>query len=83
MFASKIINTMILVVIVMVYHFHTSHAGYDETDASGHKSHVLKAKDVSCEGGACDEKNDHVHEHKKKRKKTANVNSFNLAVHAS
>ncbi|MDH3203860.1 MAG: hypothetical protein OEL81_04175 [Nitrosopumilus sp.] len=43
------------------------------------KSQVLKVKDISCEGGACDEKNDHTHDHKKKRKKIPRIYSFNLA----
>ena len=49
----------------------------DHDDKSNHKSDVLKAKDVSCEGGTCDEKNDHKHEQKKKRKKIS-INNFNI-----
>lgn len=67
---------------MLAYHFHTSHTNH-ENDITDHKTHVLKAKDVSCEGGACDEKNDHTHDHKKKRKKASSIYSFNLAVQAS
>ena len=67
----------------MTYHFHTSHASHDVDDILNHKSHVLKVKDVSCEGGACDEKNDHTHDHKKKRKKPSNIYDFNLTIYAS
>ncbi len=71
-------------VMVMAYHFHTSHVHHDdEYDALNHKSHVLKAKYVSCEGGACDEKNDHNHDHKKKRKNMPNIYEFNIAIKAS
>ncbi|MDH3339934.1 MAG: hypothetical protein OEL84_01465 [Nitrosopumilus sp.] len=65
----------------MTYHFHTSHANHDYL--VDHKSHVLKVKDISCEGGACDEKNDHTHDHKKKRKKVSNIYGFNLTTKAS
>ena len=67
---------------LMSYHFHTSHANHDNEDLH-HKGDVLKVKDVSCEGGACDEKNDHKHDHKKKRKRASNINNFNLAINAS
>lgn len=52
--------------LILAYHFNPSHTEND--DLSENKNHVLKAKNVSCEGGACDEKNDHVHEHKKKKR---------------
>ena len=72
---------MIVIATIMAYHFHTSHANhYDTLD---HKSDVLKVKDVSCESGACDEKNDHKHDHKKKRKKMSNIYDCNLAIRAS
>jgi len=69
-------------VTIMAYHFHTSHTSYDD-DQLHHKSHVLKVKDVSCEAGSCDEKNDHIHDYKKKRRKTSNIYSFNLAIKAN
>ena len=43
---------------ILSYHFYTSHEHHDKYDLLKHKSHVLKAIDVSCESGACDEKND-------------------------
>lgn len=52
--------------LILAYHMHTSHVNHD--DVLHHKSQILKAVDVSCESGACDEKNDHKHDHKKKRK---------------
>lgn len=55
----------------MAYHFYTSHVYHDEV--LEHKSHVLKATDISCESGSCDEKNDHKHDPKKKRKKLAKI----------
>ena len=51
---------------ILAYHFYTSHENHG--DVLPHKSHVLKTVDVSCESGSCDEKNDHKHDHKKKRR---------------
>ena len=67
---------------LMAYHFHTSHVNHDD-DLLHHKNEVLMIKDVSCEGGACDEKNDHKHDHKKKRKKMLNIYDFNLVLRAN
>jgi len=72
---------VILMTLVLVYHFNTSHANHDDV-VLDHKIQV-KEKYISCEGGACDEKNDHAHDHKKKRKKISNVYDFNLVIKAS
>jgi hypothetical protein len=63
---------------VLAYHLHTSHVNSDD-GILDQKSQVLKMKDISCEGSACDEKNDHTHDHKNKRKKIPRIYSFNLA----
>lgn len=65
------IHTVIILATILTYHFHTSHA--DHVESQEHKSHVLKTADVSCEGGACEEKDDHRHDHKKRRKALTNT----------
>ena len=62
---SKNLNSAALVALLLAYHFNTSHL-YD--DVLDHKSQKLKINHLSCEGGACDEKNDHTHELKRKKR---------------
>ena len=65
------IHTVIILVTILIYHFHTPHT--DHIDSQECKSHILKTTDRSCEGGACEEKDDHIHEHKKRRKGLINT----------
>ena len=51
--------------IILAYHFNLHHPDNDTLD---HNNHKLKFKHISCEGGACDEKNDHTHELKRKKR---------------
>jgi hypothetical protein len=62
---SKNLNSMALVALILAYHFYSSHL-YDDT--LEHKSQKLKINHVSCEEGSCDEKNDHTHEHKRRKR---------------
>ena len=62
---SKNLNSTALVALILAYHFNASNL---DDDILEHKSQKLKVNHVSCEGGACDEKNDHTHEHKRRKK---------------
>ena len=59
------LNSTALMALILAYHFNTSDINDDILE---HKSQKLKTNHVSCEGGACDEKNDHAHENKRKKK---------------
>lgn len=61
---SKNLNSTAIMALILAYHFNSSDI---DDDSLEHKSQKLKANHVSCEGGACDEKNDHTHEHKRKK----------------
>lgn len=61
----KNLNSAALMALILAYHFNTYHPDDDLLD---HKSQKLKASHVSCEAGACDERNDHTHEHKRRKR---------------
>lgn len=62
---SKNLNSTAIMALILAYHFNSSDI---DDDSLEHKSQKLKANHASCEGGACDEKNDHTHEHKRKKR---------------
>jgi hypothetical protein len=62
---SKNLNSAALIALILAYHFNAYHP---DDDILNHKSQKLKANHVSCDAGACVEKNDHTHEHKRKKR---------------
>lgn len=62
---SKNLNSAALMALILAYHFNIFPL---DDDILEHKSQKLKANHVSCEEGACDEKNDHTHEHKRRKR---------------
>lgn len=57
------IKAVFVIVAILSYHFATS----DKMEDKSHQTFLVLISYMTCEGGTCEEKGNHIHEHKKKK----------------